>query len=604
MPTFGGVNILGIIFHPDFGHPAACLLQDGRLVAWAEEERFVRVKQARGYFPGQAIRYCLTEAGLDLAEVDHLAFGWDARPYRWQYPWFLARNFLYHRLVHRGPQVRDPALRRQAKAGAAWADGLRDILSTLPAQVRQGVRFGLREAGFTHDRLPPLTFVPHHEAHAASAFFASGWESAAILVFDGHGEAFTITIWEGQGTQLRRRRSWRIPHSLGWFYSLFTEYLGWSPNEGEVKLMGLAPYGTPDPALEALVAEVLPLGPDGPRLEPAFGFYQPRSYGRFFSDLLVERLGPPRGPQAPLTDRHRALARAVQDRLEAACLWLAREALRLTGQDRLCLAGGVALNCKMNGRLHQAGIARQLFVQPVSHDAGVAYGAAQVLAVQQGDDPRHVLPHLAWGPAYSQAEVEAVLRRNQIPYRVSDQVAAEGAAMLAQGRIVGWFQGRMEVGPRALGQRSILADPRTAAMADAVNARVKFREAWRPFAMSILAEAADTYLEQAVPAPFMITAFEVPADRLPQLQGVIHRGDGTTRPQTVDRDLQPRFHALIQAFAAQTGIPAVLNTSFNIKGEPVVCTPEDAIRCFFGTGMDVLIIENCIVEKTGLSPAG
>jgi carbamoyltransferase len=590
------VNILGLIAVDVGGHPSACVLKDGRLVAFAEEERFVRVKQALGYFPSHALRFCLDEAGLRLSDVDAIAFGWDATAYRWRFPLFLARSFVRHRLLGRRarPRLRVPG---RPPLGSAVLSGVRSLVSFQPRTLTENIVLGLRDAGFPDGPVPPVAFVRHHLAHAASAYYCSGFDESAVLVFDGHGEENTTTIFRGEGKRLRRLREINIPHSLGWFYSAFTEFLGWNPNEGEVKLMGLAPFGTPDPDVEALVRDVLQLTEDGYRVDADYLFYGPRSYGRFFSDAVVERLGPPRGKDEPLSDRHRSIARAVQGRLEEAGVHLASMALRLAGSRRLCLAGGVALNCKMNGEIHRRGVADEIFVQPLAYDGGVSLGAAQALAAERGDDPRFEMDHLYWGPAYGNDEIEAVLRSSRAPYRRSPRVAAEAARMIADGQIVGWFQGRMEGGPRALGGRSILADPRPLAMKDLVNNRVKFRESWRPFALSILEEHFADYVKKPAKSPFMIMAFEVAEARRADIPSAMHAADQTTRPQTVRRATSPLYWEMIECFRGLTGVPGVLNTSFNVKDEPIVCTPRDALRCFYGTGMDSLVIGDFVLEK-------
>jgi len=591
------MNILGVIAADVSGHPAACLLRDGRLVALAEEERFVRVKQARGYFPGRAIAYCLEEGGLDLADIDRIAYGWAADRYRWRFPLFLARSFLAERVGRLGRAPRRVGRSGAARLGTAWIGGLRSLLGYQPRAITEKLVLGLREVGYDPSSLPALEFFRHHRCHAATAFFCSGFEESAVLVFDGHGEENAVTIYRGEGTRLELLQEINIPHSLGWFYCAFTEYLGFNPNEGEVKLMGLAPYGCEDPALRNAMEDVLALTPDGIALDSDYIFYGPRSQGGFFSDQLVDRFGPTRRPGEALTDRHREIAFAVQRRLEQAGLHLARRALELAGSRNLCLAGGVALNCKMNGAIHASGIAEHLFVQPISHDAGASLGAAMLAGVEAGDDPREKLDHLHWGPGFDDDEIEASLRRNQITFRRSRDVARVGARMIAEGKIIGWFQGRMEAGPRALGGRSILADPRDAAARDRINDRVKFREPWRPFAMSLLEEHAERYLSRPDAAPFMIVAFEVPEDARGDIEAAMHPGDDTTRPQIVSRENQSLFWRLIESFREITGVPAVLNTSFNVRGEPIVCTPDDAIRCFFGTGLDALLIGPFVVEK-------
>jgi carbamoyltransferase len=591
------MNILGLMASDVSGNPATCLLQDGRLTALAEEERFIRVKQAPGCFPSRAVRFCLDQAGLRLDHVQRIAFGWDAEAYRWRFPLFLARSFLRQRLFG-ARAAAAPAAAGRPLLGAAVLSGIRSLVAFHPRTLTEKIVLGLREAGLDAPRLPPLTFFKHHRAHAASAFYCSGFADSAVLVCDGHGEEDAATLWRGEGRRLELLQKIVIPHSLGWFYSAFTEYLGWRPDEGEVKLMSLAPYGRPDPGLKRLMAEALRLTEDGVRVDAGLLFYGPRSRGRFFSDALEARLGPPRLPGEALTDRHRDIARAVQGRLEEAGLHLARRALRLSGSRRLCLAGGVALNCKLNGRIRRESGAAELFVQPLAHDGGAALGAAQLAALEQGEDCRFAMDHARWGPNYAPTEVEADLRLCRVPYRRVPDPAQEAARLIAEGRIVGWFQGRMECGPRALGGRSILADPRRPDMKDLVNARVKFREPWRPFAVSVQEERLGELVERPAPSPFMTMAFDVLPARCGDLAAALHAADGTTRPQTVSRRADPLFWALIEAFRLLTGVPAVLNTSFNVKDEPLVCSPRDALRCFSATGLDALVLGDLVVEKS------
>jgi carbamoyltransferase len=593
------VNVLGVLGATDLLHPAACLLRDGRLVAFAEEERFARVKQARGLFPAQAMAWCLREGKLSPGDLDAMAFGWDANVSWLRMPLMMARSFLGSRLAKSFGRAPAGLTTNRPSMGSAALAGLQTLLHLHPWTVQEGLILALREGGFARDPVPPLRFYQHHLCHAATAFYCSGLSEAAILVFDGHGEERTVSIYHGDGRALRPVRHLKLPHSLGWFYCAMTEYLGWDANEGEVKLMGLAPYGRPDPTLRAFTEAFLQLTVDGIRLDPECIFYGRRSYGRFFGDKIVAKLGPPRSAREEITQRHRDIAYAVQERLEAASLHLARLALRETQSRNLCVAGGVALNCKMTGVLHRAGIADRLFVQPLSYDAGSAMGAAMLAAQDGGDDCRFAMAHLQYGPSYDDSTIEAELRRNRLCYRRSDDIAEEAAALVADGKVVGWFQGRMEAGPRALGGRSIIADPRHAAMSDTVNNKVKFREPWRPFALSILAERAADYLVAPVDAPFMIMAFEVVPGREAEIAAALHAGDRTTRPQTVHRDVHPRFWALIDAFHRRTGVPGVLNTSFNVKGEPIVCSPTDALRCYFGTGMDALAIGSFLLEKSG-----
>lgn len=565
-------------------------------MAFVEEERFVRVKAAMGYFPSHSVRFCLETAGIGPRDVHQIAFGWDANKYLFDFPLFLARSFVANKMKT-GRRVARKAPPGRPKLGSAVASGLRSLLSFQPSVLTEKIVLGLRDAGWGDAPIPPISFVKHHLAHAASAFYCSGFEESAVLVFDGHGEENTITVFKGEGKALRLLKEINIPHSLGWFYSAFTEFLGWNPNEGEVKLMGLAPFGLPNPQVETLVAEVLKLTDDGIALDTDFLFYGQRSYGKFFSDVMVDRLGPPRGPRDEITQAHRDIARAVQARLEEAGIHLARMAMRIAGSRNLCLAGGVALNCKMNGEIHKGGVAERFFVQPISYDGGVSLGAAQVLAMQVGDDCRFEMDHLYWGPQYSNEEIERDLRASRLAYRRVDDVARETARLVSEGRIVGWFQGRLECGPRALGGRSILGDPRDADMKDKVNDRVKFREGWRPFALSIQEEHFPEYVCKPTASPFMIMAFDVQPEVEPQIRSAMHWVDKTTRPQTVSKRTHARYWDMLEAFRELTGVPGVLNTSFNVKDEPIVCSPRDAIRCFFGCGMDALAIGDFILEK-------
>jgi carbamoyltransferase len=590
------MNVLGVFGATDVVHPAACVLRDGRLIAFAEEERFTRVKQACGLFPAKSMAYCLRETGLSLDQVDAMAFGWDANVNWMRMPLSMAGSFVASRLSN--PTSKGTAaIPGRPPLGSAALAGLQTLLHLHPWNLQERLILALRDAGFVRDRIPPIHFHQHHLCHAATAFYCSGFDEAAILVFDGHGEERTVSIFRGEGRALREVRHIGLPHSLGWFYCAATEYLGWDANEGEVKLMGLAPYGRQDPAVRAFVEEFLQITPDGIRIDPDSIFYGKRSYGRFFGDKIAARLGPPRAPGEEITQRHRDIAFAVQERLEEASLHLARLAVREAGSRNLCVAGGVALNCKMTGVLHRSGVADRLFVQPLSYDAGVALGAAMLSADRGGDDCRFTMEHVQYGPAYDDAAIEEVLRRNGLCYRRCDDIAAAAAALVAEGKVIGWFQGRMEAGPRALGGRSILADPRAAAMSDIVNDKVKFRERWRPFALSILAENAAEYLQKPIDAPFMVMAFEVIPGRESEIAAALHASDRTTRPHTVRREVNPQFWALIDAFHRRTGVPGVLNTSFNVKGEPIVCSPTDAVRCFYGTGMDALAIGSFLLEK-------
>jgi carbamoyltransferase len=591
------MNILGLIYHEGSTHPSACLLKDGKLISFIEEERLVRAKQANNYFPSKSISHCLKAGNIKLNDIDYIAFGWDANLYTFRHPFYQVSTFIKERLLKRSRHKIKRVSNGRPNMGSALLSGLKELIIYNPKNITQKLTIGLNNAGFINEKIPPVIFVKHHLAHAASAFYCSGFDEAAVLTFDGHGEENTTTVYRGAGKELTLLKEINIPHSLGWFYSAFTEYLGWSPNEGEVKLMGLAPYGSYNSEIKKIMDEILMVTDDGFAIDSDYIFFNKRSYGEFFSDLVVEKLGLPRGKNDEITERHKDIAFAVQAKMEEAGISLSKMALKLAGSRNLCLAGGVALNCKMNGMIHKSGIADNIFIQPVSYDAGASMGAAMVVAMQMGDDCRFKLEHVYLGAAYSNDEIKGVLDLNKINYTYREDIAGYGAKQILEGKILGWFQNHMEAGARALGGRSILADPRDPGMKDKVNDNVKFRENWRPFALSILEENIGDYLVKPVISPFMTMAFDVIPDKINDIQSAIHHVDNTTRPQSVSRKVNTLYWELINEFRKLSGVPALLNTSFNIKGEPIVCSPSDALRCFYGTGIDVLIMGNFVIEK-------
>lgn len=566
-------------------HPAACLIVDGTLVAMAEEERFNRIKVAEDCVPRQAAAFCLRRGGLASGEVDRVAIGWNGGKYATHMPAFMLANWLRYGRTDGGTGER-----RHRALG--YLLRFRSVELTSRALEALG-RSGAAPGG---DGVV-ISQVDHHLAHAAAAYYSSGCDEAAVLTVDGSGEDICTAVWDGRGRRLKMKSRWRLPHSLGWFYSGLTEYLGFRPNTEEGKLMGLAPYGRPDPTLRRQLRNVLADEPPY-RLDPTYLYYGRHGYGRVYSDRLVEMLGPARSPDEPLAQRHRDIAFAVQDALERVVLHIARTAVRQLGVSDLCLGGGVALNCKLNGRLRAALRPVRVHASPVCHDAGTALGAAMIAAFDAGDDPRFLMTHACWGPDFADSEVKACLRRSGLPWRRLGHALYDTVAdRIARGQVVGWFQGRMEVGCRALGNRSILADPRRSDMPDVVNCRVKKREPWRPFAPSILQEKADEYVADPRPCPFMTSSFTVRPDRRGDLQAVTHV-DGSSRAQTVDRSANPSYWRLIRRFEELTGVPAVLNTSFNVQGEPIVCSPQDAVRTFVSSGLDCLAMSDFFVTKT------
>jgi carbamoyltransferase len=443
-----------------------------------------------------------------------------------------------------------------------------------------------------------LHFMEHHPAHAASAFLVSPFDRAAILSVDYVGEFASTWLGIGEGTQIRRIESSNYPNSLGVFYSAITDYLGFLRASDEYKVMGLASYGQPE-YYEDIKRIIRPQA-DGwynIDLDYLVSHYQPGPRSGYFSPKFLATFGPARKKGEPIEDRHMNLAASVQKVLEDTVLGLARRLYEKTDIRQLCLAGGVALNCSMNGRLRREGPFEDIYIQPAAGDDGIAIGAAfQLYHAATGAKRGFELRDAKLGPEYSDADIARVLDLAKIKYESPADVEQRTAELLAEGKIVGWFQGRMEFGPRALGSRSILADPTRPEMKDLLNKYVKHREEFRPFAPSCLEEHAGEYFEDCRYSPFMLFVYPVKPEMQDRVPAITHI-DGTARVQTVSKDVAPRYHRMISEFAKLRGVPMVLNTSFNVMGEPIVNTPTDALRCFFSTGMDALVMGNCVVVK-------
>ncbi len=575
------MNILSYFHGID---PAAAIISDGRVAAYVEEERLIRFKHAANLFPVRAIGQCLDIAGLALSEIDAIVYGWDAHRYAGG-----GMAEFYERI--NGEYPPDAATRawQTRNVGMFSPDALRGRLTAALVPF----------LGVAPDDVPPMVFYPHHKTHAAPAFFMSPYDEALVLTVDGSGDAECTVLWRGAGTELTPLHKIEIPHSLGWFYAAITELLGFQAYDGEYKVMGLAAYGRENLDIRARLEQMLHPGPRGFDyvLEPRFIHHGAHTYSTRFTDALPELLGiaPRQGP-VPLEQIHEDIAFEAQRALEETVLRLLAHVRQETGLSRLCIGGGVGLNVKMNSRIHRSGLFDDVFAFPVPNDSGLAIGAAIGEWVERTGERPAPLHHVYWGPSYTDEEIELQVRSCGLAYRKCDDIADATAELLAAGRVVGWFQGRLEGGPRALGGRSILADPRTVESRDRVNAAIKFREYWRPFCPSIAEEAADRFLKKCDKAPYMILAYEATDEARQKVPAVVHV-DGTVRAQTVSRDTNPRYHALLQAFEARTGVPVVLNTSFNIKGEAIVCSPRDALRTFFSTGVDALAMGSLLIEK-------
>jgi carbamoyltransferase len=544
---------------------SACIVRDGELLFAIAEERISRVKHD-ATFPRLAIQACLEHSRIRADQLDEVCFGWPSA----------------------GPGFRHD-LKCFATGGLplTYLNLLTSTLHFLSMRHQSGGAKRFRQQfGNAKAR---IRFVDHHLAHALSAFAYSGFSDAAVVVMDGRGAREATSIWRGLSGRLEHILTIPFPDSIGFFYSEFTAYLGFQRNSDEWKVMGLAPYGhrgldlSPFMDFEAAPYRV------HPKLLASNGTAQ-------FQEIAV-RLGPPRAAESEMEERHKNIAYAAQEACETAMMNVARMALEKTCSKNLCLAGGVALNSKGNGKILASGLAEEIFVQPAAADDGVALGAALAPYLDRGGRlPKAAMRHAYLGPSFGDDAIETTLKTYKLRATHLGDPAKTAAELLAQGKIIGWFQGRMEFGPRALGSRSILADPRDPEMNLKVNNAVKFREWWRPFAPSLKKEAAGDFLESAKDSPFMILTAQVRPEKRRTIPAVTHV-DGSARPQTVEKEINPLYWRLIDEFGKRTGVPVVLNTSFNLRGEPIVNTPTDALRTFFSSGMDALVIGSYLVEK-------
>ena len=566
------MDILGLSFSPD---SAAALVRDGAVVAAVTDERLTRRKHSRD-FPAGSVRFCLEAGGTELAAVDRVAFFWN--------PGVHLESFNVRRSAawrHHSEYLAAVPNHLLALRGGTWPGaGVDHVEQTFALSGQRPLR---------------VAYVTHHLAHAASAFFVSPFEEAAVLTVDGYGERTSTLLAQGRGNRLTTLSEVEFPDSLGAFYAAVTQYLGFLANSEEGTVMGLAAHGEPRflPALRETV-----------RLLPGGGFEMDLSWyawhqerPRRYSRKLVERLGPERRPDEPIESRHADVAASAQALLEEVLLHVARALRARTGERRLCLAGGVALNCVANSRLAEEAGFDEVFVQPAAGDNGTSLGAALYVAHQvEGLPRREVMESDALGPSFTDAEVARTLDEAGLDYEACPDVAAAVARLLADGEVVGWFQGRAEFGPRALGQRSILADPRSRAVKARLDGTIKRREPFRPYAPSVLREAHHDFFAGPGDSPFMIRSFAVRPEKRDLVPAIVHV-DGSARVQTVEARVKPLFHRLISEFARLTGVPVVLNTSFNAKGEPMVCSVDDALRCYHATGLDALAVGSFLLRK-------
>jgi carbamoyltransferase len=564
-----------------YGHDAAAaIVRDGAMLGLVEEERFLRRKHVAD-FPGNAIRWCCDVAGIAPRDLDHVVYYWDPRLHRGHRVAHLLRYF---------PRSLGLIRSRSDKEAAMLC-----IRSTLR-----------RELGLTGRTR--VHFAEHHLCHAASAFLTSPFDEAAILSIDAAGEWDCTWMGVGRGLDLRPVKTLRFPQSLGILYGAVTEFLGFKFASGEGKVMGLAPYGDPGRYIDVLREIVRTIDDGGYAIDLSYFAYHYLGRPHWFSPKFLRAFGPPRAPEGELTQHYKDVAAALRLRTEEVGLHLARWLRRVTGLDKVCLAGGVCLNSVMNGRILLEGVFDEVIVQPAANDAGTALGACYWLWNTVMRRPRtYVFEHAYFGPWFEddalRRAIEATIGPDDpVGWRRVVDAPERAARMLAEGKIVGWYQGRMEMGPRALGNRSILADPRSDESKDLLNARVKFRESFRPFAPSVLEEKTGAWFNSGYPSPYMILVYDVLPEKRALIPAVTHV-DGTGRVQSVSKVHNPKYYRLIEEFERLTGVPIVLNTSFNIRGEPIVHLPEQAVECFLRTGMDALFLGDNMLTKAAESAA-
>ncbi len=547
---------------------SACLIKDGNIIASAEEERFVREKHT-GIFPKNAISYCLKEAGIKISDISHIGFCMK--------PWkgFHKRLFVIAR-------------------------NLPDSLSFYHSHSRKWfcmlrLRTIINEMFKVEKEKYKLHFIEHHLSHAGSSFFLSGYEKSAILTVDGSGEIASCVSFKGEGNDIKKISEIYFPHSLGYLYGAVTQYLGFKQDSDEGKVMALASYGEPS-YLDAF-RKIVKIKKNG-RLEFDLTYFDyQKGKRRWVSDKFIKVFGKPRQPDCEIENRHKEIASSLQHIVEESFFHLANYLYEKTKMKNLCIAGGVCLNSVLNGKIIDNTPFENLFVQPVANDAGCSIGCCYYIYNNLLREERNNnFNHLYFGPSYSEERIKETLQLNSIKYEYHSNIAEATAKLLIESNVIGWFQGRMELGPRALGNRSIIADPRKMELKELVNKKVKMRESFRPFAPSILKEKCKDYFEKELLSPFMVLVYKFKDEVREKVPAVVHY-DGTGRLHTVDKTVNPLFWELINSFYKLTGIPIILNTSFNVKEKPIVNTPEEAVEIFLKTDMDVLVMGNFLIRK-------
>lgn len=557
-----------------FGHDAsAALIKDGKLIAMAEEERFNREKHTYA-FAKNAIAYCLKEAGIPLSDIEKVIFYYN--------PLLSMTKRLPHILLN-------------LPGSLAMFSGKRMFQGKSILSIGEHLRKGFPGM----ERYPKIKFITHHLAHAASAFYCSPFKESAILSMDGTGEWTTTWMGYGSGNKIHKIKEICWPHSLGMWYGAITEYLGFKIMSGEGKVMGLASYGKPS-CYEKLKKTIILLPDGGFKIDTSYFDYHIKWLGgNYVSDKFIKEFGPGREKEGRIEPKHEDIAHSLQLLFEEALLHIAKHIKKASGMDNLVIGGGVGLNCVGNGKLIKEGLFKDIFVQAAPGESGTSIGSALYYYYHLLNNKRdniYALENPYFGPAFTNEECKSAIDKFGLKSRLSDNICRDAAKLLSEHKIVGWLQGRMEFGPRALGNRSILADPRIDEMKDILNNKVKHREPFRPFAPTVLLEECGDYFDFAYPSPFMSFVYNVLEDKKAAVPAITHV-DGTARVQTIRKKDNPRYYELISEFKKITGVPIVLNTSFNVRGEPIVCAPEDAIKCFMNTEMDYLALGDYLVEK-------
>jgi len=593
-----------------FGYsPSACLVRDGKLVAFCQEERLTRLKGSHGLFPSLTVSWCLKSQNLNLHDIDYIAFSWGCKKHPWKMIKHLAKKRI--KLMRYDTYYSTSSINQKSNSISAFEH----IYLYSPSTVVRNIRDNLRLSGHK-GAIPPIEFVEHHISHAFQTFYQSSFKKASVLIADGSGEENCVSGYLFDENSYHKIFGFDIPQSLGWYYSGFTSYLGFKPIRDEGKMMGLAAYGEKrkenNKWLE-IINKILKITNDGFELDPTFFKFGGNEYHPRFTDKLTNFITSHNQELQPISineyinlngkilhkyllDNYIDLAYAVQTRLEEALTSLVNSLIDKTNVNNLCLAGGIFMNCKANSFILDNTDVDNIFIHPASSDDGSCIGAAFYISKEMGYQPRNILESVQLGPSFNNKEVEKIIKTCKLSYSTPDDICYEMSKLIASGKMIGWFQGGCEMGARALGGRSIIASPIISGVRTKINEYVKRREQWRPYCPSINYENKEDYLKESLEAPYMILARQASEKLIKAAPDTVHI-DGTVRPQTVQKSVLTRWHRLIENVGQLTGHPIILNTSLNVRGEPIACQPYDAINYLFSTGLDALAIEDFLIAK-------